>query len=142
MNQSKENMIENYFGTYIRCLRHEKYMSQDKLADLLGSKSFTTIQKRETRKSEPVLSMISKLSKLFNVAMDVLVNANLSLDEPQDEIKQSRWLDIIGRVATGKCISNQNTIEYMDLDFVSNVYFYLEVSGDSITPTIPDGAIL
>lgn len=67
----------NYFSKNIRYLRKQNNMSQDALADILNYKSFTTIQKWESDKSEPTLSTLNKLSKIFNVSIEDLVNVNL-----------------------------------------------------------------
>ena len=47
-------------GKNIRYLRKQKDMSQDKLAELLGYKSFTTIQKWESGVAEPYLMGIKR----------------------------------------------------------------------------------
>lgn len=71
----------SYFGSNIRYLRKKAGMGQDELADLLGYKSFTTIQKWESGVTEPTLSILLKLSKLFNVDMDDLAKKDLQYGE-------------------------------------------------------------
>ena len=53
-------------------------MSQEDLANKLGYKSFTTIQKWESGVSEPSVSMVKKIAELFGVTMDQITNDDLS----------------------------------------------------------------
>lgn len=68
------------FSKNLRYLRKLKNMSQDDLADLLGYKSFTTIQKWESGISEPSVAILKKLSEIFNVSMDELLNQDIKLN--------------------------------------------------------------
>lgn len=72
------------FGKNIRYLRKLNNMSQDKLAEKLGYKSFTTIQKWESGNSEPSLKKLNQLSEIFNVDIDELATSDLS--KPQEDI--------------------------------------------------------
>ena len=65
----------------IRFLRKQKGWSQDMLAEMLGYKSYTTIQKWESGVSEPPIKKLKALSELFHVDMDDLNNKNLSCCE-------------------------------------------------------------
>lgn len=56
----------------IRYLRKQRGWSQDILADKLGYKSYTTIQKWESGVSEPPLKKAHEIANLFNVDIDVL----------------------------------------------------------------------
>ena len=67
-------------GKNIRYLRKQKDMSQDKLAELLGYKSFTTIQKWESGVAEPPFKTLVKIADLFRVDVDTLVSDDLSID--------------------------------------------------------------
>ncbi|KWZ77448.1 helix-turn-helix domain-containing protein [Anaerococcus tetradius] len=68
----------NYFGKNIRYLRKLKNMTQDDLAEKLGYKSFTTIQKWESGNSEPNLKKLKQLAEIFNVDIDNLAQIDLS----------------------------------------------------------------
>lgn len=65
-------------GENIRFLRTKKGYSQDDIANKLGYKSFTTIQKWESGVSEPPLKALKKLSEIFNVDMNDLATKKLS----------------------------------------------------------------
>ena len=62
----------------LRYLRKKYDMSQEVLANKLGYKSFTTIQKWESGVSEPSVSMVKKIAELFGVTMDQITNDDLS----------------------------------------------------------------
>lgn len=61
----------------IRYLRKKKNMSQDLLAEKLGYKSYTTIQKWESGVSEPPFKQLKIMAELFDVDMDDLAKVNL-----------------------------------------------------------------
>lgn len=63
-------------GENIRFLRTKKGYSQDDIANMLGYKSFTTIQKWESGVSEPPLKALKKLSEIFNIDMNDLATKN------------------------------------------------------------------
>lgn len=66
------------FSNNLRYLRKKYNMSQEELADKLGYKSFTTIQKWESGVSEPSVSMVKKIADIFGVTMDQITNDDLS----------------------------------------------------------------
>ena len=71
-------------GENIRFLRTKKGYSQDDIANMLGYKSFTTIQKWESGVSEPPLKALKKLSEIFNVDMNDLATKKLSYNTNED----------------------------------------------------------
>ena len=71
-------------GENIRFLRTKKGYSQDDIANMLGYKSFTTIQKWESGVSEPPLKALKKLSEIFNIGMNDLATKKLSYNTNED----------------------------------------------------------
>ena len=71
-------------GEDIRFLRTKKGYSQDDIANMLGYKSFTTIQKWESGVSEPPLKALKKLSEIFNIDMNDLATKKLSYNTNED----------------------------------------------------------
>ena len=71
-------------GENIRFLRTKKGYSQCDIANKLGYKSFTTIQKWESGVSEPPLKALKKLSEIFNIDMNDLATKKLSTDTSSD----------------------------------------------------------
>jgi repressor LexA len=112
-------------GHRLRQYRKEKNMSQEELADFLGYKSFTTIQKWEKDQAVPPIHILGKLSRLFEINIgDLLAEAS-----------QRRKVPIVGVVAGGIPITaTENWIgEYeVDLPDLHHEYFYLRVVGDSM----------
>lgn len=69
------------FSNNLRFLRKQHALSQEQLAEKLGYKSFTTIQKWESGVSEPSVSVVSAIAELFGITMDALVNDDLDTYE-------------------------------------------------------------
>ncbi len=70
-----------YLPENIRYMRKYLNMSQEELADRLGYKSYTTIQKWESGVSEPPLKKLKQLAEIFDMDMDVLTNNRLMTEE-------------------------------------------------------------
>lgn len=65
----------------IRYLRKKQGMSQEELAERLGYKSYTTIQKWESGVSEPPLKTAHEIAHIFDVDIDDLVKVELEYKE-------------------------------------------------------------
>ena len=74
------------FASNLRQLRKERGMSQDELAEKLGYKSFTTIQKWESGVSEPSMEKVKAIADIFGVTIEQLVNGSV---EPQERFTGS-----------------------------------------------------
>lgn len=89
----------NFFGSNIRYLRKQRNMTQDELADILGYKSFTTIQKWESGLSEPNLKILKQIADIFKVDIDKLAKVDLSLNtnlsKPSQSIASTQNQEII-----------------------------------------------
>lgn len=73
-----------YLSKNIRYLRKRNNLSQDDLADKLGYKSYTTIQKWESGVSEPPFKALRAMAELFDCDVDDMANVNLELKSSQD----------------------------------------------------------
>ncbi len=86
----------------IRYLRKKQGWGQDTLAEKLGYKSYTTIQKWESGVSEPPLKVVHELAKLFNVAINDLTNcdleAGLSLNSKKTPTENGERKDVLDEV--------------------------------------------
>ena len=71
----------------IRYLRKSRSMSQEELADKLGYKSYTTIQKWESGDSEPPMNKFKAVSELFGYDMDTIANYDIELAESGSQKK-------------------------------------------------------
>lgn len=112
------------FSNNLRYLRKKYDMSQEDLANKLGYKSFTTIQKWESGVSEPSVSMVKKIAELFGVTMDQITNDDLSdtenhyyLDPEAAEIAQ----EVHQRPELKVLIEASRKVSAADLELVINM---------------------
>lgn len=75
-----------FLAKNLRYLRLKYNYSQQDIADMVGFKSFVTIQKWETGLSQPRLESLDILSKLFGYSMDDLYRRDLHGDSMYKEI--------------------------------------------------------
>ena len=134
----------------IRYLRKKRGWSQDYLAERLGYKSYTTIQKWESGVSEPPLKKAHAIADLFGVDINDLTGSNIEDAEtklPPDAIPYAptQRIPILGRISAGLPLYADEQIEgytYTDLNH-GGEYFALRVHGDSMNAIrIYDGALL
>ena len=76
-------------GDNIRYLRIKRGFSQDYIAEKLGYKSYTTIQKWESGVSEPPVKKLKELSALLNADMNDMANKDLASGENTIEAKHN-----------------------------------------------------
>ena len=88
-------------GKNIRYLRKRAEMSQEQLADNLGYKSFTTIQKWESGASEPPIGIAQKIALLFQVDMDDLLKVDLET-RPEGYYINPETAEIAQKIYEGK----------------------------------------
>lgn len=72
-------MVLSILSKNIRYLRRKNDWSQEYIAQKLGYKSYTTIQKWEMGTSEPPLKKLKELAELFNVDINDLANKDLEM---------------------------------------------------------------
>lgn len=138
----------------IRYLRRKQGWSQDILAEKLGYKSYTTIQKWESGVSEPPLKSLHALGKVFHVDIDELANTDLEAKSTMNPTPQSAQfqpyspthkIPILGRISAGLPLYADEHIDgytYTELNGGAE-YFALRVSGDSMNAArIHEGDLL
>lgn len=129
----------------IRYLRKQRGWSQEYIAEKLGYKSFTTIQKWEQGLSEPPLKKAKQLADLFNVDMDDLANVNMMLPSTSSEPRAIK-IKVLGRVAAGVPIEAITDIldeEEITEDMArTGEFFGLKIQGDSMEPRILSGDVV
>lgn len=137
----------------IRYLRKKNEWSQDFIADKLGYKSYTTIQKWETGTSEPPLKKTRELADLFNVDIDDLANKDLEIHEKSKDISykidniypiELKRFPLLGEIACGKPkYTNEDRESYVMAGTDIKADFCLKASGDSmVNARILDGDIV
>lgn len=118
-----------FFKENLRLLRKQNSVSQNEIADFLGYKSFTTVQKWEDGTSMPNASTISKIADFFDITINDLLNVNLRKIN-------SNLIPVIGIIRGGSPLfADQNIIDYERVEYEESndgEYFYLDVVGDSM----------
>ena len=116
------------FKDNLRYLRKVNKMSQDELAEKLGYKSFTTVQKWEDGTAFPRVNTLNKMSDIFNIDVNHLLNYDIRTDQVA--------VPIVGEVKAGYDLYANEDIygyEYCNhKEYGPGEYFYLKVKGDSM----------
>ncbi len=131
----------------IRYLRKKNEWSQEYVAEKLGYKSYTTIQKWEMGTSEPPLKKTRELADLFNVDIDDLTNKDLEFpNKIFNSLSKGITINVLGRVAAG--IPIEAIEDIIDQEEISEemartgTFFGLQIHGDSMEPRIMDGDVV
>lgn len=138
------------FANNIRFLRRQRNISQEELAEMVGYKSFTTIQKWETGDSEPNMGVLRQLADIFHLSISELVETDLenkSSDRPLPSniiLPSAHKLPIMGTICAGDgvvCEDDYQGTFIVDTDVKAD--YCLKVYGDSmIGANIYDGDIV
>lgn len=129
-----------YIGENIRYLRKQFGISQPELAEKLGYKSFTTIQKWESGISTPPLEVFVRMAELFSTDLDSFARVDLSLRRKTDATHRKRdSVPVYGRIPAGIPVEEVTDIEeYVSLSesMLSSrlEFFALRLSGNSMSP--------
>lgn len=125
-------MLKMYLAKNLKYLRLKNGFSQDYLADKLGYKSYTTIQKWEMGTSEPSLGILNKLSELYNVDMHALYSIDLESSNNSDNENTNR-IPLLGTIAAGlPILAEENIEDYFYIDKSIKADFALRIKGDSM----------
>ena len=132
----------------LRYLRRKYDYSQDYIAELLGYKSYTTIQKWESGDSEPSIAKLSRLAELYKVDLDSLMNKDLSAEDsdtiPNIYPIEKKKFPLLGNVACGQpTLATENFEGYIESGSNIHADFCLKAKGDSmVNARILDGDIV
>ena len=106
-------------GANLRYLRLKFGYSQNYIAQYLGKKSFTTVQKWESGIADPPLEVVGKLADLYDVSIDdlyysdllnpkVISGADITLSDAEKEmVKKYRQLSPAGKTAVDMFLDAQ-----------------------------------
>ena len=138
------------FSNNIRFLRKQRNLTQEELAEMVGYKSFTTIQKWETGDSEPNMGVLRQLADIFHLSISELVETDLeskatSRPLPSNIILPSAHkLPVMGTICAGDgvvCEDDYQGTFIVDIDVKAD--YCLKVHDDSmIGANIYDGDIV
>ncbi len=140
------------FGKNLRYLRLRDNISQEDLAKELGYKSFTTIQKWESGKNEPNMSILNQLADKWGITLDELVNVDLeakryyeiinTTEFKKNSIDTTNKLTVYGKVCAGDGLEAfQDPITEIINPYLNlkGELFALQVEGDSMNNVVPNG---
>ena len=129
----------------IRYLRTKKGWGQDYLAELLGYKSYTTVQKWESGISDPPLKTLDRLAKIFNVDIDDLNNADRTFEGNKKEPKGVA-IPIVSSIVAGMPVdAYEDPMGYEEISrelAATGDFVCLKVKGDSMSPVIQEGDLV
>lgn len=147
VSTERRYLIMSFLQKNIRYLRKKNEWSQDYIADKLGYKSYTTIQKWEMGTSEPPLKKTRELADLFNVDIDDLTNKDLELPEVANYLqKRGVTVNVLGRVSAG--IPIEAVEEIIDTEEITDEmaskgdFFGLRIHGHSMEPRMLEGDVV
>ena len=89
--------MNNNFASNLKRLRIQSRMTQEELAKKLD-KDYSTIGKWELGQRSPIMVDVIKISELFNVSLETLINGsiinndNQSITDDSEQLKQFRLL--------------------------------------------------
>lgn len=130
----------------IRYLRKKMDWSQDFIAEKLGYKSYTTIQKWEMGISEPPLKKLKELADLFHVDMNELANTDMEDSFNNTGTIHGVRIPVLGTIIAGIPIDAiEDILDYEEItpEMAScGEYFGLRVKGSSMEPRICEGDIV
>lgn len=143
-------------GENIRKLRKSRHYTQKHLANLLGVKP-TTVASWEQGRNKPLIDKAAKIADIFHVSLTDLIgqdenqipknnglpsNMHYLYQEGQISVR----IPIIGTIACGDPITAEQNVDGYTHELFnerpSGTLFALRCKGDSMEPTIPDGAVV
>lgn len=139
--------MTNNMGTIIKKRREQLGISQEQLANILGYKSRSSINKIELNHTDLPQSKIVALAKALSVTPAYL----MGWEEPEQLTPKSNGyptvrIPVLGDVAAGvPILAQQDIIGYEDIpaDMAkTGEYFGLKIKGDSMEPKIHDNDIV
>ncbi len=133
-------------GENIRYLRIKNGFSQDDIAEKLGYKSYTTIQKWESGVSEPPIKKLKELSELFKTDMNEMANSDMTSVSLAPSTRHAVIINVLGRVAAGipiEAVTDIIDTEEIPADMAkTGTFFGLQIHGDSMEPRMCDGDVV
>ncbi len=131
------------FAQNLKYLRKKRGLSQDYIADKLGYKSFTTVQKWESGVSEPPIEKLTVLSEMFGISMDQLLrvdltagpsnNLNIDSSSTAGNVTNKKQIPILSRISAAVPILGDDYLEGYELVEDESLDYALRVKGDAMS---------
>ena len=125
----------------LRQLRKEHGYTLKQIGDLMGV-SDAAVSQWESGKREASYEVQLKLAELFDVSVDFLLRGAVGNERP---VPKQVMIPVLGRVSAGTGVTVEEDIigyEAEDAKYGDGEYFFLQVSGDSMSPKIDDGDLV
>lgn len=132
-------------GERIKKKREELKLSQEQLAEIMGYKSKTSIHKAEQGITDLPQSKIIEFARALKTTPSYLMGWEEKIEKSNAVIldkSQFIYAPVYGKASAGNGYINMDTVLYDKLIHIngySHDSFLIEVSGDSMEPTILDG---
>ena len=129
----------------IKKKREELKLSQEQLAEIMGYKSKTSIHKAEQGITDLPQSKIIEFARALKTTPSYLMGWEEKIEKSNAVIldkSQFIYVPVYGKASAGNGYINMDTVLYDKLIHIngySHDSFLIEVSGDSMEPTILDG---
>jgi len=140
MTQITAEMERQLFANNLKKLLDRKKITQSDLSREMGI-PVTTINSWVKSEKYPGLKNQQRLAEYFNITRRDLLSNEENTFEPR-----AKKIPILGTIACGKPIFSEENIEDYIYDYSDKIndenYFYLRTKGDSMTPTIPNNALV
>ena len=137
-----ENDVTKYVGAQIRKYRKKAGLTQKELGFRIGVKH-NTISGYENGTNEPEQNTLFAIADVLGVSINDLFPSPTNITPVSPRTVR---IPVLGTIACGEPIlAEENITEYIteSPDRVpSGNVFYLRAKGDSMEPTIPDGALV
>lgn len=134
------NYKDNVFGRNLEFLLKRANVKQNELAAGIGVAK-STVSMWISGKAAPRMEKVQKIADILNCSTEELLM-------PRGDVRpvpRQGMLPVLGRVSAGRgVIAEEDIIGYESTDerYDNGEYFYLQVSGDSMSPKIDDGDLV
>lgn len=137
-----------FIDSNIRYLRKKAGISQEELAEKLGYRSFTTIQKWESGISTPPVDIFVRIASVFEVDMDDLARTDLSSAGCRAaDANKTSLVPVYGKIPAGVSVEAVEDItgyEALSEEYTvsGKKFFSLRIEGDSMYPKYENGDVV
>lgn len=140
MTQITAEMEREIFANNLQVLLDRKKITQSDLSREMEI-PVTTINSWLKAKKYPGLKNQQRLAEYFDVTRRDLLSNEVKSIEPR-----AQKIPVLGTIACGKPVFCEENIEDYVYDYSNKItdenYFYLKTKGDSMSPTIPNDALV
>ena len=130
------------FGKNLEYLLNREHVQQKELAAALGVTK-SAVSMWVTGASSPRMDKVQRMTEILNCTVSDLLDSPVRTNELA--VPEQGMLPVLGRVSAGTgVIAEEDILGYESADkrYTNGEYYYLRVSGDSMSPKIDDGDLV